>query len=236
MIVSPFHRRSSLSPSPSPRFLAQQRGVALFMVLMVTLVIVALSVSLAVGVFGGQKSARSIADHAIARQAAEAALRDAELDLMCQQWNSATQSFAFNNSAAVGSTNPRSFCDKVIDRCNQIGSTGRTPTCVNGLVNAPLSTNGNVPAPTESNPFATGSNCSVAYGSITLQPKFELSGLSQQTQPAPPRYSIEQFTYNPSGEVGKDLPAYRITARGYGRGNAATTTVDLESIYRPCDK
>ena len=215
---------------PRP-LLARQRGVALFMVLMVTLVIVALSVSLAVGVFGGQKSARASADHAIARQAAEAALRDAELDLMCQRWTAATQTFAFNNSAVVNSTNPRSYCDKPIDSCKQIGSTSHTTVCSNGIVTAPLGT-----VPSVTNPFAAGSNCSVAYGTITGQPEFKLSGLSQATQPAQPRYSIELFTYNPSGEMGKVLPAYRITARGYGRGNSASTIVDLESIYRPCDK
>ena len=74
---SPVRRESVMRQMP---YVGRQRqeGVALFMVLMVTLVIVALSVSLATGVFSEYKISRNAADLAIARQAAEAALRDAE--------------------------------------------------------------------------------------------------------------------------------------------------------------
>lgn len=206
-----------------------QRGVALFMVLMITLVIVALSVSMASGVFSDQKASRAAADSAIAREAAEAALRDAEHDLNCQGWNSATKTYSYQS---VASGNRRPFCD--IDPstqvCEQLGNLGAPQICdttvnagLQGIVSTPLVLGAARPAATNFN------TCFVELGAITKHPKFELNGADVDRQP---RYAVEVFSDTVVG--GKSSkPIYRITARGYGRN--MTTTVDLESIVRPCN-
>jgi type IV pilus assembly protein PilX len=216
-----------------PPALARQKGVALFMVLMVTLVIVALSVSLATNVFSDQKSSRSAADLAIAREAAEAALRDAENDLNCQQWNGSAYAF-FATSTGGTSTAPgnrRPFCDTdpSTQVCEQLGDLGATQTCdttangaMAGIVAAPLVVGTTRGTPTN---FQT---CNVTYGAVTNQTAFKTDG----TTITQPRYAIEVFSDMPTGSKATK-PIYRITARGYGRN--PSTTVDLESIFRPCN-
>jgi Tfp pilus assembly protein PilX len=203
--------------------LHRQRGVALFMVMMVTLIIVALSVSLATGVFGEHKLSRSSADHAIARQGAEAALRDGEHDLNCDVWNETSQAFEFKSSTAG---NKRSFCTQAIEACRQLGNLGvTTDNCDNGMQMMALSTSdGQLP---NSKPMSA---CSVKFGLVTGQPQPAVDRLG--AQPNTPIYSIEVFDYRITGGKGS-TPIYRIRSRGYGRSE--TTTVDLEAIYRPCN-
>jgi type IV pilus assembly protein PilX len=207
--------------------LARQRGIALLMVMMVTLIIVALSVSLATGVFSEHKLSRSTADQAIARQGAEAALRDAEHDLNCDRWNAATNAFEFWSTA---DGNSRPYCVQRVEACRQLGNAGITSTCTQGLRAMPLvDSSANLPVATS---FIA---CSVPLGEITQQPVAALDG--QVVQPSVPRYSIELFDYRPTGAKGS-TPIYRIRARGYGlstSGDISSTTVDLEAIYRPCN-
>lgn len=222
---SPVHRESVMRQMP---YLGRQRqeGVALFMVLMVTLVIVALSVSLATGVFSEYKISRNAADLAIARQAAEAALRDAEQDVNCLAWDANTKTFKFSTSISTnGSTaNVREYCAQAPKLCSQIGDAGVTATCSNGMVLKPLSASGAMPTATD----IKDANCTVVFGTITQQPK-----LATIPEPNQPRYMIEVFR-DPSVSGRGQMPVFRMLARGYGRD--ISTTVDLESIYRPCDK
>lgn len=226
---SPMHRESIKRQVP---YLGRQRqkGVALFMVLMVTLVIVALSVSLATGVFSEYKISRNAADLAIARQAAEAALRDAEQDVNCLAWDANTKSFKFSTSiSANGSTaNVREYCAQAPKLCSQIGDAGVTATCSNGMVLKPLSASGAMPNATD----IKDANCTVAFGTITQQPKLATIPATIP-EPNQPRYMIEVFR-DPSVSGRGQMPVFRMLARGYGRD--MSTTVDLESIYRPCDK
>jgi type IV pilus assembly protein PilX len=209
--------------------LRAQRGVALLMVLMVTMVIVALSVSLASSVLNDHRMSRNSADLAIARQAAESALRDAEYDIMCQRWDSVSKSFMFHSNitgdANSGATpSPRSYCNTKPESGKQIWTASLTNVCDKGMVLIPTSTNGSVPVSINYNDV----NCFVEYGRVTEQAELNLLGVSA-TQPNKPRYSIELFTDPQS--TGPTIPTFRITARGYGRNSSST--VDLQSIYRP---
>jgi type IV pilus assembly protein PilX len=193
--------------------LSRQRGIALITVLMITLIIMVLSISLATGVFSEHRLSRNAADLAIARQAAEAALRDAEHDIACEQWNG-------NQFVQNTTSNPH--------RCPlEVGKQSFNPqSCTDGWVTASLSTNSaTAPLPN----YFSDSNCYREFGSVTNQPKFTLFGVVPSLQPQQPRYSIEVFNKSTGGKVG--ITNYRITARGYGRN--PNTTVDLQSIFRP---
>lgn len=194
--------------------LKQQQGIALFMVIMVTLIIITLSVSIATGVFGEYKNTLSATDQAIARQGAEAALRDAELDIQGKLWNGS--SFVDGNTRGLGAAS--------IEACEQLGNAGVNQTCSLGMVSMPLSINGSMPTPTDFNA------CSTLFGSVTQQANMTMSG--QLVTPTLPRYSIEVFSHQPAGAKNA-TPIYRIRARGFGRNKLSM--VDLESIYRPCN-
>jgi Tfp pilus assembly protein PilX len=211
--------------------LAKQSGVALFMVLMVTLVIVALSVSLAVGVFSEHKISRSTADHAIARQAAEAALRDAEQDIMCQQWNATSNQFEFHSSilsATNPTPSPRAYCTKMPETCTEIGDAGITNICNAGMVAIPMSTGSALPSTT-----TDYVRCNQQFGAVTKQPEFKITGLNASTPLRAPYYTIEVYPDTTAGAKGVKS-VFRIRARGFGRNTS--TNVDLESIYRPCSQ
>jgi type IV pilus assembly protein PilX len=215
-------RRSAQLSRP----LAQQRGVALIMVLMVTLIIVGLSVSIATGVFSEQKFSRNSADHAIARQAAEAALRDAEVAILCQKWNASTKKYEFDastgakaasgNQAAVAAL---SYCSSDPQLASQMGAAGATASCLNGRVLAKKATTAETP--TKFN--LTDSGCSVAFGAVTGSTL--LDGMA-----TPPIYLIEVLLNNDTGN-NSATPTFRITARGFGRN--PNTAVTLESVFTP---
>lgn len=194
-----------------------QKGIALISVLMITLIIMALSVSLAINVFREHRLSRNAADLAIARQAAEAALRDAEHDIACEVWDTATNKFIPNTIANY--------------RCPlELGKQSFIPTaCKDGWINAPISN-------TDTNPrlsttyFSGSSPCYRTFGQTTKQPSFNILGInSNHLQPNQPRYFIEVFNKSNGGKVG--ITNYRITARGYGRN--PNTMVDLQSLFRP---
>jgi type IV pilus assembly protein PilX len=225
--------------------IARQRGVALFMVMMVTLIIVALSVSLATGVFGEHKLSRSSADQAIARQGAEAALRDAELDLSCKRWSAASNTFEVSNETS-NPPNVREHCASSLGNLSglraaatvggasagSVGDAAAGTACVDGLrTMITVDSIGGLPAPTSL------MGCSVILGTVTKQPALLLDG--QGAQPSPPRYGIEVYTDTTNGSKlssSSTITIYRIHARGYGRStgsDVSTTTVDLEAVFRP---
>lgn len=195
------------------QLVSQQQGIALITVLMITLVIMVLSVSLSMGVFSEHRLSRNAADLAIARQAAEAALRDAEHDIACEKWDANENTFVEDLT-----TNPQ--------RCPlQRGKQNYNPqACTAGWVTAPLSVNNVAPSATQ---YFSNINCYRTFGQVTGQSAFNILGAV--SSPNLPRYSIEVFSKSNGGKVG--ITNYRITARGYGRNS--TTTVDLQSIFRP---
>jgi type IV pilus assembly protein PilX len=226
----------TLSSNPSPRRHAaytghqRQRGVVLFMVLMVTLVIVALSVSLATGVFGEHRMSRNAADLAIARQAAEAALRDAELDINCKVWSAATPPALVKvtktppgvaiGSASAESAVARPICKLGDDGTGTVKGTIATSTCTDGLVSKAESAGDAMPSQTSL------LGCSAAYGKFTGQAPLQL--VSKQ-----PIYMVEEYIAPQQASGNAVIAIYRIVARGYGRD--PSTTVDLESSYRLTD-
>jgi type IV pilus assembly protein PilX len=224
--------------------LAQQQGVALVVVLMMTLVIAALSVSLAMGVFGEHKLSRNAADVAIARQAAEAALRDAEHDLTCERWSTVKQDFVrintgvdaldpnYADSAVKNPDATRPWCNGAkVERAEQMGTSNEPNNqCKNGLFKVSGSDGVDVMAAKNFVYLKDAANggCNIAFGTVTGQGKYDLLGLGT-TPYTQPIYTIEEFS---NSNVGKGtVRSYRITARGYGR--SANTVVDVQSVFRP---
>ncbi|MFA5242199.1 MAG: pilus assembly protein [Sulfuricella sp.] len=131
-------------------------------------------------------------DRNIALQAAEAALRDAERDILCREID-----------GTIASTQRTFGCIS--------GKTGADATCTDGLcciINAPgiacVERPAGHPVYTD---FSLSAAPSVAYGTYSAAPA--LPSVSQQ-----PRYLIEPYRK-------QEVNYYRITARGYG-ANANT--------------
>jgi type IV pilus assembly protein PilX len=207
---------------------ADQQGVALVMVLMITLVIVALSSSLALAVFGEHRLSRNAADVAVARQAAEAALRDAEHDLLCQVWNG-------NGFVSAPAGGVRAYCNGVnLPVAKELGSAGTqvgagilstSNRCADGVVGAKQY---DASVTTALGPDLTGVDCFVVFGTNTKQPALALLGAGVALRP--PIYAIEVFA-DPSGDPKNAKYVYRLTARGFGRN--PSTVVDLQEVYKP---
>ncbi len=131
-------------------------------------------------------------DRNIAFQAAEAALRDAERDILCKKID------------GTSATNKRNI------GCIS-GMTGGDANCTNGLccvINAPGLACVEPSTPVYQNSaLSLNAAPSVVYGTYTAAP--DIPGVVQQ-----PRYLIEPFQR-------KQVNYYRITARGFG-ANAST--------------
>jgi type IV pilus assembly protein PilX len=212
----------SFRPKPSHpalRFKRQgQQGVALWTVVVLALLLGLLALSQTNSVVGQFRTSRNERDLALARQAAEAALRDAEADITCQVWDTATGQLIQTTDATEPLVN--SYCLSLAPTCSAMMPTqdepgmrllGRTPAA------RPAEIDWNT------NPCTTG-NCAVTLGTKTRATA--VAGVI-----ALPRYHIDVLdaqlatTYEPS-------PLFRITARGYGATLA--TVVDLQEVYRPC--
>lgn len=141
-------------------------------------------------------------DRNIALQAAEAALRDAERDIVCRKID-----------GTIASTQRTFGCIS--------GMTGADATCTDGLcctINAPgiACVEPSTPVYQISNIFSSSSTKSVEYGTYSAAPA--LPSVSQQ-----PRYLIEPFRK-------QQVNYYRITARGYGAN--ANTQLTLQEVYK----
>ncbi|MDZ7814399.1 MAG: pilus assembly protein [Ideonella sp.] len=183
---------------------------------MLALLLGLLALSQTNSVVGQFRTSRNERDLALARQAAEAALRDAEADITCQVWDKG-QLVQTTNAA---NTAVNTYCLSLAPTCSAMMPTqdepgmrllGRTPT------EKPAAIDWNAEA-------CTGGSCAVQLGTKTKATA--VAGVA-----ALPRYHIDVLdaqlaaTYEPS-------PLFRITARGYGATQA--TVVDLQEVYRPC--
>lgn len=213
------------------RHLKRQQGIALVVVM---IFIVALSMLATFSINNANLSerlARNKLDLQLAREAAEAALRDAEIDL---QLTTGVQRAGAN--CARGNQRP------LVDRLNEF-----TTKCSNGQCffidtyyqNASYATSSTSSGTGEpwwpvvkggkwnddlsSKPTALNTNCAfdgaVPYG--TYSGRTNLPGVSRQ-----PEYLIELFRRNDFGGS-----VFRITARGFGRGSS--TEVVLQSYFKP---
>ncbi len=200
----------------APRDVDRQRGVALFVALVFLIALTLLGVSLFGVATVEEKMARNFRDTEVAQEAADAALRDAEMRVAgVYPWDG-------NDTAAPTPVDLLSF----------------STDCTNGLcVGMP----GGATQPVDKNYGLTGSllasngvtlgdcpgGCTGVAGSGAGTLSQPVAGVAEQ-----PKYLIEVINWEPYGNaLDSDVPnrAYRITAVGVGR--SATTRVAVQSIY-----
>jgi len=192
----------------------RQHGLALFMVLVFLTILTMLALTAIRGATLGERMARNQSDRTLATQAAEAALRDAELDLrtlradgsICSPGSAgcrATEDYApWENGYAFQSGCPSGLCDGAVTQA--------------------------LPVKVWEPGSALWSHA-VTYGTYTKS-----LGDDARMFPAvakQPQYLIEKFLMQDGAEVGTSAFYFRITARGYG--GSSDTVVTLQSIYRP---
>lgn len=214
-----------------------QRGLSLVIVMIFLSAITAVSIwSVRQSMFG-EGMARNQMDVEVARQAAEAALRDAERDLM-----NLTPTVLPNASCTRGLDRPprafdfdenctNGFCamnDTVYANADYMSATSTTanaepwwPPDKGGLWNNDLTTKpGRSPI--------TATNCGTFTGGVplgTFTGAAVLPGVAMQ-----PEYLIEYFQRR-STESMQVTNYYRITARGFGY--TPRTQIVLQTIYAP---
>lgn len=205
---------------------AHQMGAALFVVVLVSLVVSLMGAQLVNRLVFTQRGAMNEADLAIARENAEAALRDGEQDVRCRQWKVADDgtagSYVFVENASRPQGQKRPHCDIQATDPTQNGSLGGAiGLCANGYITVRLDDPNTLPPPAEI------IKCRNAFGTITKAPLVDFGTFSLATQPY---YTVEVLLL-PNGQVGQNIPYYRIRATGFGRNNL--TKITLESIFRP---
>lgn len=205
------------------------RGIALVIVLMFLLVLTSLAIFSARYATLGEGMARNQLDQERARQAAEAALRDAERDLLLSTAARAANSrcdrrpdrpvvlrvAAFSADCARGQCAPSALSATAADWSTNANPEAWWPVARGGLWN-----NGgakpSVAAGLNNNCNFTGG---VPLGTFTGVP--EIVGVSRQ-----PEYLIEYYS-RASGRA----DFFRITARGFGLN--ATTEVVMQTYFQP---
>lgn len=198
---------------------AAQRGVALWVVLTLTLLLGLLAMSQTSGVLSQFKGARNERDMTIARQAAEAALRDAEAEVTCQVW----QAGVLTPSTFADQPELGSHCDSLAPTCTSLMPLQERPG-VRLLGKSPATAPAAINWAQPRGACADGA-CGVERGTKTAAPA--LSEVAQQ-----PKYHVDVLDADLTGTPGAAIPLFRITARGYGA--TAATVVDLQEVFRPC--
>ncbi len=197
-----------------PRVL--QRGASLWVVVMMTLLASLLGMGLSSSVIAQFRGVRNERDLALARQAGEAALRDAEADAVCQQWNAVSGVM----QQAVAPTISRAHCLSLVPTCAQLMPT-RDGAGLRLLGRSPATT----PAAIDwGQSSCTTGACGIVFGSVTGAPA--LAGVAQA-----PRYHIEVLDVAQSGDASA-VPLFRISVRAWG--GSTGTYVDLQEVFRPC--
>lgn len=189
----------------------RETGASLLVVLMMLIILTILGLTALQVATTEERMSGNTRDRGLAFQAAEAGLRDAELDIQCKQFDGITSARA-DRLRAIGCLS---------------GTTGADASCTNGLC---CNANGLVcvePAtPVYLNTsLSLSASPSIEIGQYTRADApgttpnpLALAGVSQQ-----PRYLIEPFVVD-----GRNY--YRITARGYGVN--ASTQVTLQEIFK----
>jgi type IV pilus assembly protein PilX len=199
-------KASMLAAMTIGRLREREHGAVLVVALLFLVVITILGITAMTSTTFEEKMAGNARDHAIAFQAAEAALSDAWLDISPPAGSSETP-------RVYGSVN---FGNSTQDA----GSCSSTGLC---LPPAPAQAGGEPPFPSASLAAAP----SIAYGAYTGASAIQ--GVAQQ-----PRYLIEFLGGPcPGEEAGPGTPPcarYRVTARGYGAN--PNTEVTLQAVYQ----
>lgn len=197
--------------------LKRQRGASLIVSLLMLIVVLMLSISLAMVSLQGEKASRSDRDRQIALNAAEAALKDAEMDIDPQvvlangrsNLFDATSNLFFETGCASGDGNLyQGMCAAAVE--------GQQPTWM--TVNIADDSAGSV---------------SVKYGRFTGQTMPTEKGAFPARLP---RYIVEAVQDTEAGGKADDQTKYifRITAIGFGPNPNAK--VVLQSFYRKAVK
>lgn len=202
----------------------KQKGATLIVTIMLLLVLTILALSLFQFGNSEERNARNQFDRNLALQAAELALRDAEMDLQCLK----------RNPAAVAPTPAYDFCTAGTavtpgqpTLCRAICISGTTLKTNRKLLGFDSTGTGGLWAGTNAKPWEKPL---LASDPMTDPAKTVLAGTQTNvTIPAiyttPPRYMIEGFQQT------SDQLLYRITARGWG--TLPGTVVTLQAIYKP---
>jgi type IV pilus assembly protein PilX len=210
----------SMNCKPIPRLLVRQSGVALITGLIFLVVLTMIGVTAARMATLEERMSGNMRDRAIAMQAAEMALRDAERDIQRLGTTAVVRSPAISGLSGFWPT------------CNQDGSNN---TYDDGLCDrrggVPSYTNTSISWPAftfaSTNYVALSLDMrnapSVAYGAYTGAPTISLVS-------AQPRYIIEGFDKTPPGSSGKKF-YYRISVRAQGIN--ANTVVWLQELMTP---
>jgi type IV pilus assembly protein PilX len=199
------------SPLRSP-----QKGSVMWVVILLAVVSSLLAMNMTSTLVSQFHGARNERDLTLARQAAEAALRDAEADMTCKRWNAATGQLEQAVSPAI----QRAHCLSLAPVCAQLMPSidepgmrllGRNPSTAPAAINWTAAS-------------CTDSSCAIELGSRTGMP--EVVGVKFK-----PRYHVDVLDVAPTGDA-QSLPLYRISVRGFGATQSAY--VDLQEMFRPC--
>lgn len=192
------------------------RGFSLMMVLLLLVVITVLGVGAAQLSLVNERSARNDRDNEIALQAAEAALIDAELDILGPNASPATRLCLFNNKDMA----------PFVEGCGSGANLGLCAPSEPGTTPAWMTAD-----------LSPSSTTSVAYGTFTGQTYVVGKGATSATLP---RYIVEVRRNNggwqgnrlENASAGNATNIFRVTAIGFGV-DADTQVVLQTNLYKP---
>lgn len=209
-----------------------QRGVAIVVVLIFMLAMTIIAAFSARNASVGERVARNQLDQQVARQAAEAALRDAERDLLLSS----------------GTIRPLALCARGASRPVTEGVALFSTTCVGGQCNFPMSryTNADYSTATATSdtgePWWPASKGGLWNNDFSIKPSREKGAINCSTftgavslgvfTGAPPMYGVSRQPEYLIESFQRGFTLYfRITARGFGY--SPSTQVVLQSYFRP---
>jgi len=192
----------------------RQSGAILVIALMFLVLLTIIGVSSISGVTLEEKMAGNLYQQNLAFQAAESALRDAEIDLESGIGGTCT---ATSIVGCAGARDPMTIATNFANNCSA--------AFLSGVCRQPA-----IPAATWQTEIVTASgwdwtevNKTVSYGMYTGAPP--LTGVSRQ-----PRYVIEYLQEKDDVSTTPTTRYFRISARGWGAN--ANTNVTLQTVYR----
>lgn len=199
-------------------------GASLIVVLMMLTIIFSMGVIAAKLSIFSERSGRNDRDRQLAFQSAEAALLDAEIDMM------GPNALVGNRVCNFDSKKPAEF----VEGC---GTGTKTGMCLN-TANSSFAWK-NVLSQYSSETGTTNSNKTVQYGQFTGQTMS--TGNSGQSI-RPPRYTIEAVRYTGTGAADDNVgsssgPEYAFLVTAMGFGTKLETQVLLQAlVYKPANK
>ncbi|MBT9609571.1 MAG: PilX N-terminal domain-containing pilus assembly protein [Aquabacterium commune] len=207
---------------------SRDRGMALVVVLLFTIALTGIALVSARLALGGEGLARNQLDHQVARQAAEAALRDAERDLLLSANGSATATCPRDADRPVQNQVPRFTANCLRGQCSlnesevrAVNYSDATSTTTTGEAWWPTRKGGRWNDTASTKPSAgNGGSCATFTGAVPL-------GTFTGTRAIPAVAQQPEYLLEPLRRGSQLL--FRITARGFGY--RAGTEVVLQSYF-----